>query len=302
MLSLAQEVLKSKRTIVLFHTWTVTRELLAQAILEKRSMDLDVCVDDSGRAYLGHSKEYHDKTHEPFFNSMPLWEAVRTLAGSHIPVIVDCKHVNAWPIVESVVAQLRPERCLACSFVSELKFDASRAEGEPDFVTEWSSIATLRELKRKFPSLTTTACAKWLPADTLTSDKYGALLARIVSVLRENLVDTICLNLPDSTFSDRALALFLREGILAHVGVDHADVTRLSKVYIGETDRLEFASRGGLLSLSGWMWRAGRGLPEKPNRTEALAIGPYSAIVLCETLVISQGAWILKIRPVRKVK
>ncbi|HEU5401780.1 MAG TPA: hypothetical protein VFU86_10515 [Terriglobales bacterium] len=245
-LSVAQKILKSKRTVVLFHTWTVTKELLAQAIREKRSMDLDVCVDDSGNAYLGHSKEYHDKTHEPFFNSMPLWEAVEALSRSNIPVIVDCKHVDAWPVVESVVTELRPERCLVCSFASELKFDASRADGEPDFITEWSSIDSLREMKRSFPSITTTACAKWLPADVLTSDKYGTWLARIVSLLKENRVDTICLNVPDSTFSDRALALFLREGILTHVGVDHADVTRLSHVYIGETDTLELASRGAL--------------------------------------------------------
>ena len=221
--SLAQNILKLKRTIVLFHTWTVTKELLAQAVREKRSMDLDVCVDDSGNAYLGHPKEYHDKTHEPFFNSMPLWEAVEALSRSDIPVIVDCKHVNAWPVVENVVAQLRPERCLVHSFVSELKFDAGRANDEPDFATEWSSIATLRELKRKFPSVTTTASAKWLPVDALTSDKYGTLLAQMVSLLRQNRVDTMCLNVPDSTFSDRALARFLREGILAHVCVDHAD-------------------------------------------------------------------------------
>lgn len=246
-LSLAQKILRSKRTVVLFHTWTVTRELLAQAIREKRSMDLDVCVDDGGNAYLGHSKEYHDKTREPFFNSMPLWEAVEALAPSNIPVIVDCKHVNAWPVVESVVAELRPERCFVHSFASELKFDAGRADGEPDFVTEWSSIATLRELKRKFPSVTTTASAKWLPADTLTSDKHGVLLARIVSLLKENRVDTICLNVPDLTFSDRALALFLQGDILAHVGVDRADLTRLSQLYIGETDSLEFTSRGALL-------------------------------------------------------
>jgi hypothetical protein len=246
-LSLAEKILKAKRTVVLFHTWTVTRELLAQAIREKKSMDLDVCVEDSGNAYLGHPKEYHDKTHEPFFNSMPLWEAVDALAGSNIPVIVDCKHVNAWPVVESVVTQLRPERCLVHSFVLELKFDGGRAEGEPDFVSEWSSIATLRELKRKFPSVTTTASAKWLPADALTSDKHGTLLARIVSLLKKNQVDTICLNVPDSTFSDRALGLFLREGILAHVGVDHADLTRLSQLYIGESDSLELTSRGVLL-------------------------------------------------------
>jgi len=65
-------------------------------------------------------------------------------------------------------------------------------------------------------------------------------------LLKENRVDTICLNVPDSTFSDRALMLFLREGILAHVGVDHAGVTRLSQVYIDETDNLKVASRDTL--------------------------------------------------------
>jgi hypothetical protein len=167
---------------------------------------------------------------------------LRLLAGS----IPNCKHVDAWPVVENVVTELRQERCLVCSFTSELKFDAGRADGEPDFVTEWSSIKNLREIKRKFPSITTTPCAKWLPADVLTSDNYGALLARIVSLLKVNQVDTICLNVPDSTFSDRTLMLFLREGILAHVGVDHADLTPLSQVYIGETDKLKFASRRAL--------------------------------------------------------
>ena len=45
--------------------------------------------------------------------------------------------------------------------------------------------------KRKFSSVTTTACAKWLPADVLTSDNYGALLARIVNLLKEYRVDPI---------------------------------------------------------------------------------------------------------------
>jgi hypothetical protein len=243
-LSFAQRVLISKRPVVLFHTWTVTRELLAQAIREKRSMDLDVSVDERGNPYLGHSKEYHDKTYQPFFKSMPLGEAVELIARSTIPVIVDCKHFEAWPVVEEMVKELGPERCLAHSFVSDLKFDAGRLQGEPDFVVEWSPIGRLRQLKAKFPSITTTASAKWLPADLLISDKYDALLSRVTNLLKENQIDTVCLNVPDSTFSDESLRLFLREGIISHVGVDHADVTRLSEVYIGETDRLELTSSG----------------------------------------------------------
>jgi hypothetical protein len=246
-LSFAQKILRSERPIVLFHTWTVTRELLAQAIREKRSMDLDVCVDEKGNPYLGHSKEYHDKTYSPFFNSMPLWEAVESIAQSTIPVIVDCKHSNAWPVVEEIVAELGPERCLVHSFVSELRFNASRGQGEPDFLTEWSPMKTLGALKARFPSLTMTASAKWLPADVLVTDEHDALLRQIVKVLRENQVDTVCLNVADSTFSDRSLKLFLKEGILAHVNIDCVDVTKLSEIYVGESDRLELTSAGDFL-------------------------------------------------------
>jgi hypothetical protein len=246
-LSFAQKLLKSQRPVVLFHTWTVTRELLGQAMQQKRSMDLDVCVDDRGDPYLGHPQEYHEKTQEPFFSSMPLWEAVETLAHSTIPVIVDCKHFSAWAVVEEVIRQLRPERCLVHSFVSELKFDAGRTLGEPDFVSEWSSIKCLRAIKGKFPLLTTTASAKWLPADVLVSEEYEGLLEGIIKLLKEYALDTVCLNVPDSTFSDKALRKFLQQSILLHVGVDRIDVKQFSEMYIGETDRLELASRTDVL-------------------------------------------------------
>ncbi|MGO9454815.1 MAG: hypothetical protein ACLQDV_27770 [Candidatus Binataceae bacterium] len=244
--SFAQKLLKSKRPVVLFHTWTVTAELLAQAILEKRSMDLDVCVDDVGIPYLGHSKEYHEKTWSPFFNSMLLWEAVDAIANSTIPVIVDCKHFDAWPVVEKVVARIGPERCLVHSFVTELKFDSSRRQGEPDFLTEWSPLKTLQDLKTKFPSITTTASAKWLPTDVLLSDQYDSLLSRIRKLLRDHQVDTVGLNVPDETFSDESLRYFLEEGIIPHVGIDYVDSGKLSEIYVGETDRLEFSSKGDL--------------------------------------------------------
>lgn len=246
--SFAQRVLASKRPIVLFHTWSVTRELLGQAIREKRSMDLDVCVDDCGEAYLGHPKEYHEKTGEPFFESMPLWEAVDALANLDIPVIVDCKHFAAWHVVEEVVRKLRPERCLVHSFVSELKFDAGRMPGEPDFLSEWSSIECLRAIRGKFPSLTTTASAKWLPADILAREDSQKLLASVIGLLKEYAVDTVCLNVPDSTFSDRVLRMFVQQGILPHVNVDRVGGRQFSEMYIGETDRLELASRGDVFA------------------------------------------------------
>ena len=81
----------------------------------------------------------------------------------------------------------------------------------------------------------------------LILENYDAVLKSVVSLLKEYAVDTVCLNVPDSTFSDEALRRFLRQDILPHVGIYRIDVKQFSEMYIGETDRLEFVSRTDLL-------------------------------------------------------
>lgn len=246
-LSFAQRVLKSRRTPILFHTWTVTREVLAQAISENRSIDLDIAIDENGEPYLGHSREYYEKTWSRPFKSMPIWEAIDQVADSTIPALIDCKDFNAWPVVEKIIARIGEPRCVVHAFVSELRFEFSRAQGEPDFVTEWSPIATLRSLKSRFPALTVNASAKWLPADFLVSESHAPLLLEIRNLLKENQIDSVCLNVPDPTFSDASLRFFLDEGIINHVGVDLADTTKLTELYIGESNLLECTSKDLLL-------------------------------------------------------
>ena len=245
MTSLAQRIIASKTPFVFLHTHTVTKELLRHAIAEEKSMDLDVCVGDAGSPYLGHSREYHEKSREPWFDSMPLWEAVDMIAGAAIPIIVDCKHFDAWPVVEEVITRIGPARCLVHTFVAELRFDFR--DGSPDFTTEWSPIRRLDRLKDKFPSVTTCASAKWLPDDLLTSDKHEELLHYIRQILKDNRVDTVCLNVPGGTFSDKPLRYFLKEAIIPHVEIDGLDTTHLTELYIGETDHLSQASNRGHL-------------------------------------------------------
>jgi hypothetical protein len=248
-MSLARRILDSKRPLVLFHTHSVSRELLARAISEAKSMDLDVCVDVEGNPYLGHSAEYYEKSGEARLESVPLDEAVDALARSAIPVIVDCKRPEAWPAVKEVVARIGAKRCLVHCFVSEFKFDYSRKEGEPDFTSEWSPIEALSSLKDSFPDTTTTASAKWLPRELLLSEKYSELLLTIRRTLKANRVDTVCLNVPGETWSDRWLALFLEEGIIPHISIDGVDLSALSELYIGETDDLGKASVSSYLQL-----------------------------------------------------
>ena len=73
------------------------------------------------------------------------------------------------------------------------------------------------------------------------------LLESVIRLLKEYRIDTVCANVLDSTFSDKALRTFLRQGILPNVGVDGIDVQQPSETYIGETEQLAFASRSDLL-------------------------------------------------------
>lgn len=205
-------------------------------------MDLDISVDEEGDPYLGHSPEYHRKSGEPYFDSMPLWKAVDLISQSDIMVLVDCKHHDAWPVIENVVEKIGPERCRVDSFVSELRFGHSRGEGEPDFLTEWSAIGRLRLLKAKYPSVTTAACAKWPPRDLLVSDRHERLVEYIRDLLKMNHVDLVCLSIPYETITDEWLRYFRAADIMPSIEVDKIDTSKLSGVYIGETDHLERAS------------------------------------------------------------
>ena len=55
-MTLSQKIINAGKPFYLFHTWEVTEELLAQAISQHRSIELDIAVDDLGRTYSGHPK------------------------------------------------------------------------------------------------------------------------------------------------------------------------------------------------------------------------------------------------------
>lgn len=238
--SFAQRIFNINKSFILFHTHSATHEAIEHAIASGKSMDLDICVDESGNPYLGHSKEYYEKSGEIQPKTMPLWEAIELVSKASIPVIVDCKHYDAWPVVEKVISQIGAHRCLVHSFATELKFDYEH--NDHDYLTEWSPIKKLTEIKNKFPLATTTASCKFLPNDLLLSAQYEKLLSDIRKTLKDNGIDTVCLNVPDNTMSDKILEFFLEEKILPHVGIDNIDTSKLSKLYVGETDVLAKAS------------------------------------------------------------
>lgn len=242
-MSLVQKILESGKPFVLFHTYSVTEAVLNRAIGEGKSMDLDVCVDDGGIPYLGHSKVFYEKSGESQPQNMELWEAVEVLAKANIPLIIDCKHINAWPVVEEMISKLGACRCLIHAFAQELKFNFSRKPEEPDYSTEWQPIEKMELLKIKFPEVSTCASCKWLPDDLLISDKYEVLLEEIRKTLKDNKIDTACLNVPNETFSDEWIRFFLQENIIPHVGIDDIEASNLREIYIGETDYLERASK-----------------------------------------------------------
>jgi hypothetical protein len=243
--SLAQRILKANKPFVLFHTHSATREATERAIASDKSMDLDICVDEFGTPYLGHSREYYEKSGEVQPETMPFEGAIELVSKAQIPVIVDCKHHDAWPAVENAIRNIGAGRCLVHSFASELKF--GHQNSSQDYITEWSPIRKLAEMRSRFPLVTISASCKFLPNDLLLSSQYHEVLAKIREILKNNQIDTVCLNVPDTTMSDGIIDFFLKENIIPHIGIDRIDISRLSKLFIGETDTLERASNSKVL-------------------------------------------------------
>lgn len=240
-LSLSQRIIRSKKPFFLYHTYSVTDESLSRAIAENKSMDLDVCIDENGNPYIGHSQEFYKISGEKQPLCLPLWEAVERIAQARILVIVDCKHHDAWPLVEEVITKIGAHKCLVHTYASELKFDYHFYDH--DYPTEWSPIRTLSSLKGKFPNVTTTASCKFLPEDFLLSEEYRGDWISIRDILHKNQVDTVCLNVPDKTVSNKTLDFFLEGGILPHINVDGIDLSEISSPFVGETNVLDTASR-----------------------------------------------------------
>ena len=46
--------------------------------------------------------------------------------------------------------------------------------------------------------------------------------------------------------SDKVLDFFLEEKIVPHIGIDNVDTSKLSRIYVGETDNLTMASNSNL--------------------------------------------------------
>ena len=147
--------------------------------------------------------------------------------------------------VEKSIRDIGAHRCLVHSFATEFRFDDQNSN--QDYVSEWSPIRKLTEIKVKFPLATIAASCKFLPNDLLLSSHYREVLIRIREILKNAQVDTVCLNVPDDTVSDEIIGFLLEENIIPHVGIDNIDVSKLSKLFIGETDILEEASNCRLL-------------------------------------------------------
>lgn len=244
--SLKSRILNLGNPFILYHTYQVDEKSIQRAISENKSMDLDIAIDANGKPFIGHSLEYYKISGEEIPQNTQFYEAVSLFSKAHIPLIVDCKQVEVWEELIETINQLGDFRCLVHIFAKELKFDYDLGY-DKDYPSEWIPIANLKSLKKQFPAVTTTVSCKYLPPDLLSNSEHKSILENIRRLLNENEIDTVCLNIPDETITDEALEFFLSTNIIPHVNIDGVDISKLTKLYIGETNILDSASDCRLL-------------------------------------------------------
>jgi hypothetical protein len=235
---LARRIFTTNKPFIIFHSHVVNDELIAQAINLHKSIDLDINIDKNNCPFFGHSDYFYQKSGELKEINTQFDKLLKVLSQSNIPVMLDCKHCGAWPFVEKALSLLGPQRCFVGCMATEFKFDYDFSyDFEVPF--EYSSISNLKILKARYPDVTTVASCSFLPTDFLTARKYKVLRNKIRSLLIENNVDSLSLNFPYTSYSDKDLNFFLEANILLELKVEDISPLSVSEIYLGETDTLQ---------------------------------------------------------------
>lgn len=248
-MNLKKAIQEYAKPFIFYHTHVVTEETINESIAQNKSIDLDISVDSDGIPYLGHTEEYYEINGIQRPKTTPIETAIKRLEDSNIPIIVDCKHRDAWPIVEEYVRRLGSYRCLVHAFAEEFKFDYNKNQ-DHDYESEWSTLSKLKDFKSKFPKSILTASCKYLPDDLAENTNYSALIEEIIRNCVSNNIDTICLNIPDEKMNDEVLEKFLANNIIPHINIDATDHTRFKNLFVGETDYLDKATLASEINLS----------------------------------------------------
>lgn len=240
---------KTKKPFVYYHTRTVQEDNLSKAIEQKKSIELDIALDEEGifynkgEFYIGHPVTFYTVSGYEFHDNIALEKAVDILQeNKNIFVVLDCKNIKALTIMGELVKKFGHHRCLFHAYASEWSVDPTNSEikYEEQWKDEGIPLEKIAEFKKKNKIPVIAACM----AVTEKRIKDNNLVNKMLNDVAGMNIDCLSLYMQDTDLPPLQLARKISEaGYFNWINIDKITNQKMKGItYIGMTDNLENAS------------------------------------------------------------
>ena len=239
-----RQVSEKQQPFIIFHTHIIDRQVLDAAVAARKSLEVDLSVDDEGKIYVGHPLSHYIASNLPPPNNLPLDVIFREMKAAGLFLVLDCKDVGVLPKAQEIIKEYGPENCLFHSWSDALVLNPYLEEWkvtQPNWVGEELPHSEILKLRQATNVPMTLSCHRGLTRKRLETDG-DAIVDRIAEILDGNAEGLSFVLPPGEIAPISAMQKLLEHHILPHIAVDEVPPKARPPIYLGWTDHLEHAS------------------------------------------------------------
>lgn len=239
-----RRVFRNQKPFIIFHTHVIDRKILDAAVAARKSLEVDLSIDEKGEIYVGHPLSHYKSLNLPPPNNLSLEVILREAKAAGLFLVLDCKDTRVLPKAREIIEDYGAEHCLLHSWSDALVLDPyleKVSKVQPNWKGEELDHSEILKLRRATNVPMTLSCHRGLTRKILQA-KGDVIAARIAEILDGN-AEGLSFALPDDEDPPLpAMEALLARRILPHIHVDAVSPEARPPIYLGWTNHLEAAS------------------------------------------------------------
>jgi len=236
-------IITNHQTFVYFHTHEVTQTILDAAIVQHKSLELDISIAPDGEIYIGHPLAMYEFKNLPPPHNLPLDEVLRAAKAANLFLMFDVKDVRVLPRVQQAILEHGVDNCILHSCVEELVFRpfSSKLVVEPHWNNEQLPVDAVLAVKQA-TGVPVALCSRGISQELLDAKGQAAIVGQILTVVKGKAEVMVPTMPPGETTPLSLMQTLLDNGIVSLFNVDKRSPEDRPAYYLGSTDDLAHAT------------------------------------------------------------
>jgi hypothetical protein len=238
------QIFEKQQPFIFFHTHVIDRQVLDAAVVARKSLEVDLSIDDDGKIYVGHPLSHYAAVNLPPPNNLPLDVILSEMKTAGLFLVLDCKNVRVLPKAQQIIKEYGVENCLLHSWSDALVLDSYMEEWDdiqPNWAEEELPHSEILKLRQATGVPMTLSCHRGLTRKRLQADG-DVIVDQIAEILDGNAEGLSFVLPPDEVAPMSAMQKLLEHHILPNIHIDNTPTEARPPIYLGWTDHLEYAS------------------------------------------------------------